>query len=147
MPLTGEAKREYQRNWLKSRRDAWFAENGPCVECGSWDRLELNHVDPALKDSRLRASGTGAVWSWSKARLSAELAKCVVKCYDCHKRKSSTEKAQGTDVGSSKITDQDVEEIKALYATGNYTHRQLSQMYGIHYTNIGRVIRIVSWNG
>ena len=39
-----EYMRRYQREWMQRRRQAWLAENGPCVRCGSWDRLEVDHA-------------------------------------------------------------------------------------------------------
>lgn len=70
MPMrTKEEQREYQRLWIKRRRDAWFAENGPCAECGSWDNLRLDHVDASQKVSH-------NVWSWTEVRRLVELAKC-----------------------------------------------------------------------
>ncbi len=84
---TREAQIEYQRNWMRQRRAKWLAENGPCVRCGIADRLEVHHRDPAEKV-------THSVWSWSEARRLAELAKCEVLCYNCHKVESSLQRAQ-----------------------------------------------------
>lgn len=78
---TPEQQREYQRQWLAARRQAWLDEHGPCVKCGSSDRLEVDHVDPTQKI-------THSVWSWAKDRREAELAKCQVLCHDCHQEKS-----------------------------------------------------------
>lgn len=75
----------YQRRWyrevMKVRRETWFAENGPCVDCGSWDKLELDHVDPSTKENH-------AVWSWAESRRIAELAKCRPRCKPCHLKKT-----------------------------------------------------------
>lgn len=77
--------RKYQRGWLNRRRAEWIAANGPCKKCGSSERLEVDHIDPAQKI-------THAVWSWSKVRREAELAKCQVLCYTCHKAKTSSDR-------------------------------------------------------
>ncbi len=74
-------QREYQRRWMRARRDRWLQENGPCRRCGSEESLEVDHIDPQTKV-------THAVWSWSKARRDRELAKCQVLCKVCHKAKS-----------------------------------------------------------
>lgn len=79
-----EKQSAYQAEWLRRRRDAWFAEHGPCVNCGSTDRLELDHIDPFAKISH-------SVWSWRKDRRDAELAKCQVLCHECHAAKSAAE--------------------------------------------------------
>ena len=81
MPLTGEAKRSYQRKWVARRRAMWFAGKS-CVICGSRDSLELDHIDPTQKV-------TNRIWSWSEARRQAELDKCQVLCHDCHRGKSN----------------------------------------------------------
>lgn len=88
MPFkSAEARRSHARNWMRKRRDEWFAANGPCKKCGSTERLELDHIDPALKIAH-------QVWSWSKVRREAELAKCQVLCYTCHKAKTSADRPQ-----------------------------------------------------
>lgn len=76
-----EQQRIYQREWIAERRAAWIAANGPCAACGSDDRLEVDHIDPAQKV-------THRVWSWAPERLAAELAKCQVLCRECHRKKS-----------------------------------------------------------
>ena len=70
-------KREYQREWVRRRREAWLREHGPCSTCGSSQDLEVDHIDPCEKVSH-------SVWSWSEARRAAELAKCRVLCRSCH---------------------------------------------------------------
>lgn len=83
-----EYMRQYHKQWYKDvmvkRRIAWFAENGPCVDCGSWENLELDHDDPETKVDH-------AVWSWSDTRRAAELAKCKPRCHSCHAKKSHKE--------------------------------------------------------
>lgn len=71
-----EVQRAYRRNWLAERRQRFF-EGKVCVQCGSADRLQLDHIDPAEKVSH-------KVWSWAKERRDAELAKCQVLCGACH---------------------------------------------------------------
>ncbi len=83
MPLTGEEKRAYNREWMRKRREEWFRANGPCA-CGSWDRLEIDHIDRSTKT-------THRVWSWSEKRRNEELAKCVVRCRKCHREKTNPE--------------------------------------------------------
>ena len=85
MPIPGiAARREYHRQWHANRRAAWFAENGPCAKCGSWERLELDHIDRATKVDH-------HIWSWSEKRRAAELAKCQVLCRSCHIDKTREE--------------------------------------------------------
>lgn len=79
MPYRDAAvNRAYQREWLRKRRRQWIKDNGPCEICNSFVDLEVDHINPELKiDHR--------VWSWSKQRREAELAKCRVLCEKCHK--------------------------------------------------------------
>lgn len=82
MPMaTKEAQREYARQWIAKRRAEWLTANGPCCQCGSWDNLEIDHVDRAQKV-------THTVWSWRQERRDTELAKCQVLCHSCHCRKT-----------------------------------------------------------
>jgi hypothetical protein len=94
-----DRQRRYARYWMKLRRKEWFAANGPCKQCGSAERLELDHIDPATKT-------THVVWSWAKARRESELAKCQALCHDCHKAKTIAQKSKalvhGTINGYSK---------------------------------------------
>jgi len=72
---------------MKRIRREWFKKSGPCVDCGSWKNLETDHIDPATKVSH-------KVWSWSEQRRSEELAKCVVRCHDCHRKKTNAQLAR-----------------------------------------------------
>lgn len=76
-----ERQREYQRRWKAERRAKWIRENGPCIDCGTWEKLEIDHADASTKTSH-------RIWSWSKVRREAELVKCVVRCDPCHQVKS-----------------------------------------------------------
>ena len=67
-----------------SRRDEWFKANGPCRKCGSWERLELDHVQRNLKLGH-------RIWSWSADKTVAELVKCQVLCHRCHRKKTNGE--------------------------------------------------------
>src|SRR2546429_2497809 len=78
---SADQQSQYQREWIAQRRLEWLAANGPCVKCGSWNDLEVDHVDPAKKVSH-------RVWSWAEPRRLAELAKCQVLCHDCHGEKT-----------------------------------------------------------
>lgn len=91
---TPELQKEFQREWyqrvVRQRRKAWFKAHGPCVDCGSWKNLELDHAYPDKKVSH-------NVWSWSEHRRSVELAKCEPRCHSCHHKKTNVEnKARDT---------------------------------------------------
>lgn len=76
-----ETQRKFQRLRVARIRKEWMSANGPCVKCGSDDRLEVDHIVGELKVSH-------RVWSWSEVRRSAELSKCQVLCHECHLKKS-----------------------------------------------------------
>lgn len=76
-----DRQRRYSRYWMRLRRKQWFAANGPCKQCGSWEDLELDHINPADKVHHV-------VWSWSEERRTAELAKCQALCHGCHRAKT-----------------------------------------------------------
>lgn len=78
-----DRQRAYQREWLARRRAQWF-EGRVCVDCGSIERLELDHIDPMTKASH-------NIWSWSWKRIAEETAKCQVLCRACHEIKSAEE--------------------------------------------------------
>lgn len=86
-------QREYQRLWVKDRRAAFFAGK-TCAHCGSTDRLELDHIDPAEKTSH-------RIWSWSWKRILDEASKCQILCSDCHRRKTYEERPVKAEHGGS----------------------------------------------
>lgn len=72
----------YSVERCRRRRQAWLLANGPCWKCGSWDELEVDHVDPSLKESH-------RIWSWGPDKIKAELAKCQPLCHKCHAEKTA----------------------------------------------------------
>jgi len=67
-----------------SRRDNWIDENGPCQYCGSWENLEVDHIDRDEKDE-------SHIFFLSSVRREPELLKCQVLCNFCHKSKTREE--------------------------------------------------------
>ena len=87
MGYTGEQKREYQRKWLRARRDKWIEDQGgQCVACGGTESLEIDH-----KDKHTKSFSIATIWSRAEHIRKEELKKCQVLCEDCHKIKSSEE--------------------------------------------------------
>jgi 5-methylcytosine-specific restriction endonuclease McrA len=62
----------------------------PCIDCGEDDPvvLEFDHRDAADKHFTL---GRALAVNPSLERLRAEMAKCDVRCANCHRRKTSHE--------------------------------------------------------
>lgn len=81
---TREQQREYQREWLRSRRTAWItSRGGACERCGSTEDLEVDHIEPSSK-----SMNPTMIWSRAAHIREAELAKCQVLCGPCHKSKT-----------------------------------------------------------
>lgn len=91
MPNATADMREYKRRWAAARRAEWMAGKS-CVQCGTTESLEVDHVDPSQKVSH-------RIWTWAIARRDAELAKCQVLCIEHHKAKTKAQRpmpAHGT---------------------------------------------------
>lgn len=82
-----EKKQKYQREWKNNRRQEWILENGPCKKCGSWNNLEVDHINPKLKT--MEAS---SMWSRTKEVRDKELENCQVLCKSCHLQKTLSER-------------------------------------------------------
>jgi hypothetical protein len=62
-----------------------------CEDCGesTWYCLDFHHLDPSKKDIALaRVTRQG----WGKSRILEEIAKCVVICSNCHRKRHFREK-------------------------------------------------------
>lgn len=79
-----EYLRTYQNRWMARRRAEFLAGKG-CAFCGSSERLEVDHIDPAQKTEH-------KIWSWSDERRAAELAKCRILCHDCHVKRHADDR-------------------------------------------------------
>jgi hypothetical protein len=80
--------REYMKKWIASRRIKAIQQlGGKCVQCGSTERLEFDHIIRGSQDPKSRG-GQGVMWTFSEKRLQAELAKCQLLCHDCHWKKT-----------------------------------------------------------
>lgn len=134
--LNPEDHNRCQRELVARRRALWFAENGPCVDCGSWSDLELDHVDAAQKVSH-------RLWSWAEERRNLELAKCRPRCHACHvkKRLGSMEHSHGEGRPDAKLTELIVREIRA----SSEPSRVLAERYGVHQRIIQKVRKRDLW--
>lgn len=85
-------RRDYQLEWMRKRRTNWLLANGPC-KCGSWERLEIDHINPGSKVNH-------RIWSWTDEKREAELAKCQVLCFVHHREKTAAERWNRVQHGS-----------------------------------------------
>lgn len=60
-------------------------------------------------------------------------------------RSSRGRTASGTLHPRSKITEEQVREIRALYASGGYTHRKLGRCFGLDHSTVGDILRGEHW--
>ena len=91
-----DRKKEYDKNWINHRRSIkrqavfeYFQKHW-CIDCGERDPivLEFDHVDRTKKVNTVSAmirSGT------SIETMMLEIAKCVVRCANCHRRRTYSE--------------------------------------------------------
>lgn len=89
MPYKDKDKqRKFQVEWRRANRDAFIASRGGCCEtCGSFDRLEVDHIDGQLK-----TMNPTRIWSRTPEIQAKELSNCQVLCYVCHKEKTIKER-------------------------------------------------------
>lgn len=80
-----DRQREYQRQYVARRRAEYLAGK-VCAVCGSTTDLQIDHVDPTLKEPSLRVRNN--IFSWSAKRRAVELAKCQILCLTHHKEKT-----------------------------------------------------------
>jgi 5-methylcytosine-specific restriction endonuclease McrA len=83
-------KQRVNDNCVKRRRktlnEAKEHLGGKCVECGTTERLEFDHINPADR--------TDAITNiMGKEALYEELTKCQLLCHSCHKERSRRQQA------------------------------------------------------
>jgi len=133
MPLYGEKKREYQKKWLANRRLEYFKDK-KCVKCSSTEDLQLDHIDPKLKESPI-------IWSCNLKIRNKEIEKCQVLCQKCHREKTKVD-LHNMNVGipnlqARKLTKIQIKEIREN--KNNLTERKLAKKYKISRTTIWKI--------
>lgn len=78
-------KQAYQREWRRKRRESLIDYlGGSCVQCGTVERLEFDHIDPSTKIYNINKILTHSV-----EFVKLELKKCQVLCVPCHDMKTA----------------------------------------------------------
>lgn len=84
-------REQRQKNYTAMRRRnrliVWdYLLEHPCIDCGQADPmvLEFDHVDRSTKSYEISEASRGK----SVKNLLAEMAKCVVRCANCHRKKT-----------------------------------------------------------
>lgn len=84
------ALNEYlKKRYRERRRLALEFLGGSCVKCGSEEKLELDHINPATKDFDI-----SRFWGTTLDRFWTEVKKCQILCKPCHIRKTVEDHGQ-----------------------------------------------------
>jgi 5-methylcytosine-specific restriction endonuclease McrA len=82
-----------------AQRNTWIKEHGPCQRCGTWDNLEIDHIDPTAKE-------IDVYLLWGRADyINQELDKCQVLCHTCHLEKTKDDNSTKAKHGTLTIVD------------------------------------------
>lgn len=65
---------------------------GKCVNCGSKDNLEFDHLDPDEKEFKI-----SKILDWNEANVEKEVKKCQLLCKPCHHIKTKENKEYGAE--------------------------------------------------
>lgn len=86
---------EWNRQWQKKRREVnkekffeWLSLH-PCIDCGETDIvvLELDHIKPKGGKKHTVSLMISSNLKWET--VFTEIQKCVVRCANCHRRKTA----------------------------------------------------------
>lgn len=141
-PEARKIKQEQDRERISYRRLKWINQNGPCKNCGSSEKLEVDHIDPSTKISN-------TVWTWTEKRRNLELEKCQVLCRPCHIQKSFKEGSmipfnKGEKNIGAKLTENQVQLIRKLVNEG-MIQKDVSNHLNIPKQTINNIIKKHSW--
>lgn len=90
----------YMRERWQRRRSWGIARlGGKCVDCGTIELLQFDHVDPEAKNFTLAKQS-----SCSELRFLEEIAKCVLRCKWCHIERTRAQQTVGHGGGGQGIT-------------------------------------------
>lgn len=144
MPMrTADEQREYQRQWMATRRQQWIEANGPCANCRSTQNLEIDHIDPTTK-----VIAVSRLWSYSRVKREAELRKCQVLCEQCHSVKTETERnlLHGEQHPLAVLSDEQIRYVRSAYSPhgrgGGKSGKRLAIELGVSKQYISAVVRL-----
>ncbi len=133
---------EWQRNHKKEIHDnrRMFALNylgNICKNCGSFENLEIDHIDKNSKSFAISRPSNDKVFL-------EELKKCQLLCNDCHKEKTKTE-MNGEKHPNAKLTQSQVDEIRERLNNGEIG-RHLAKEFGVGPMQISRIKNFKRWS-
>lgn len=84
-------RRDYDRQRYHKRMAHFIGYlGGKCVQCGSTESLQIDHIDPSTKSFTIANE-----WNRPIARIMDELAKCQLLCWPHHLNKTAAEGSAG----------------------------------------------------
>lgn len=133
-----ESKEKHLERYYNRKK--WSIEylGGECKKCKSTLNLQFDHISPECKKCNVTK-----MLLYSLKKLTKELNKCQLLCHECHLEKSKIDAhrnpAKGSRVGTSKLIENDVIEIKKRLKKGDKMI-QIAETFNISYVTI-RFIR------
>lgn len=119
--------KEYKNFHARLSRNKGRATEYGCVDCG-------NMADE---------------WSWTHGTDELDYENYQPRCRSCH-AKYDKQIVHANNTGEQNwnacLTRQLVDEIKNKYGTGDFTHRQLAEEYGVSRSHIHRILTGKVWN-
>ncbi len=101
-----------------------YLREHPCVDCGESDLavLEFDHVD---KDGKIMAIGQ-MIGRRSWKAILAEIEKCVVRCANCHRKRTAAQQAWQCRLGERPGRYARMRSSSRVWRSGNAEHSQCS---------------------
>lgn len=126
-----EKRRNYNLEYYHKRRKLLINQlGGKCVNCGSTENLQFDHIDPASKEIKLTACLTQNI-----DRIQNEISKCQLLCRKCHIIKTKTERN-----GHIKVNKEIAIKICEEYINFDITQAELGRKYNLSPRTISAIV-------
>lgn len=79
-------KRNAKKYHIRNQKFIWqYLCKHPCIDCGEKDPIVLD-FDHVRGKKKWNVSRMGSTWTYSLQKIAEEIAKCDVRCANCHRR-------------------------------------------------------------